>query len=229
MANTVQTYLDLITSAHQSQPNFVATVAQSVGMSVQMQSLLSGIMGPLFDLNTPPVGDQLNIIGELVGASREVIIPIAQVAFAWDDSSLPLGWDAGSWAANPSASYVITLPDDTYLILINAKILANNWNGTTTEAYEIYNEVFAPFTILIQDNCNMSYDIAIIGGVIPALTLALLTGGYVPLKPEGIRLTDYYSSTGTGPAFAWDLDTAYCQGWDTGNWLQKTFNTNIPS
>lgn len=183
-------------------------------------------MVPLFDLDTPPVGDQLTIIGQWVGASRNVNIPEADVSFSWDNTDLSLGWDKGSWGSG--GTDVLVLPDDAYLLLIKATIGANNWDGTTTQAYEIYDEIFSPFQVLIQDDHNMSYDIAIVGGVIPALTLALLTGGYIRLKPEGIRINKYYVPTDTNPAFAWDLDTTYCQGWDTGSWMKEIPNTNIP-
>src|ERR1700727_3458736 len=95
--NTVQTYLDLITSAHAQQPNFVATVSLSVGAYVQIQNLFTSMIS-LFDLDSPPVGNQLDIIGQWAGVSRNVLIPGDEVFFTWDGTNANLGWDQGTWA-----------------------------------------------------------------------------------------------------------------------------------
>lgn len=220
MANGVQTYQNLVTSEYQSQPNFQATIALGVGMSVRLQFLLGLMLTKIFDLDSPPVGDQLNIIGQWVGITRNVRIPIEGVYFTWDSDNVAVGWNAGTWrSSSATGTQLVTLPDDAYLILIKAKIGANTWDGTSTSAYKIYQNAFAPFIVLIQDNCDMSYRLAIIGGTIPALTLALLTGGYIPLKPEGILISGYYASVDSGPVFSWDLNGGNFAGWGTGSWL----------
>ncbi len=67
----------------------------------------------------------------------------------------------------------------------------------------------------------MSYALAVVGGVIDSLTLALLTGGYIPLKPEGVRVSNYYVSIDSSPIFGWDVDTGLFAGWDSGSWLRE--------
>jgi hypothetical protein len=219
MSNTVQDYLNLITSEYQNQPKFNATVAFMVAVPVQVQTLLEEMMTTLFDLDTPPVGDQLDIIGAWVGASRQVNIPISGVYFTWDAPSAE-GWDFGTWQSSPPTSSVTVLPDSQYLTLILAKIAANNWDGTTEGAYTIWDALFPQFTILILDQCNMSYDLAVIGGIVDSLTLALITGGYIPLRPEGVLVNNYLVSVDTNPAFSWDVDTADMKGWDQSSWLK---------
>lgn len=217
--NTIQTYLDLIPSANAQRPNFVATVSLSVTLQVQIQALLTSMI-PIFDLSTPPVGNQLDILGQWAGISRTVTINTNTVGFVWDGTNVALGWDSGTWAPPGSGTQIVNLPDDIYLLLVLAKIGANNWDGTTTEAYAIYNEVFAPYIVLISDNCNMSYDLAIIGGIIPPIILALFTQQLIPLKPEGIRIAAIYTSLDTNPAFCWDSNSTNAKGWDTGSWLE---------
>lgn len=217
---TVQDYLDLITSAWQNKPNFTAMISQLVALPVQIQNLLASMV-PIFDLSLPPVGNQLDIIGQWVGVSRNVPVPIMGVFFSWDGTDPTVGWDQGSWQPYNAPVSITQLPDDAYLTLIRAKIAANGWDGTTNGAYAIWDRVFPQFTILIQDNQNMSYALAIIGGVVDSLTIALLVGGYIPLRPEGVEITEYFVSSDTNPAFAWDLETTDLQGWNEGSWLRE--------
>lgn len=216
---TIQDYLDLITSEYTNQPNFNAMLSFMVAVPVQVQSLMTQMMTTLFDLDTPPVGNQLDIIGQWVGVSRVVSVPIGGVFFTWDDTQSD-GWDYGTWQPVPPTSSLTSLPDDVYLTLIRAKIAANQWDGTTEGAYKIWSAVFPQFVILIQDLNNMTYNLAIIGGIIDSVTLALITGGYIPLRPEGVEIANYYVSVDTNPAFAWDTENTYLKGWDQGSWLK---------
>lgn len=220
---TIQDYLNLITSNFAAQPNFTSMISYDVSPLVQVQSLLASMI-PLFDLDTPPVGNQLDIIGQWVGVSRNVAVPITGVFFTWD-STPSVGWDYGTWAADPTETVITVLPDDAYLTLIKGKIAANNWDGTTDGAYAIWNQLFPAFTILIQDYQNMSYAVGIVGGVIDSLTLALITGGYIPLRPEGVEITEYFIAVDTNPLFGWDIETDFVSGWDTGSWAMEVAPT----
>lgn len=220
---TIQDYLDLITSEYRNKPKFVATTELLVSLPVQVQTLLANMI-PLFDLDTPPVGDQLDIIGQWAGITRNVSIPIPNVYFTWD-GDFTVGWDFGTWQPLNQPTNVTTLPDDAYLSLIRAKIAANQWDGTTNGAYRIWDAVFPQFTILIIDLQNMSYNMAFVGAIIDSLTLALITGGYIPLRPEGVQINEYFVPVDTGPLFAWDIENTYLQGWDTGSWARELFPT----
>ena len=157
---TIQNYLDLITAEYQNKPNFKSMVSFMVSLPVQVQVLLTSMIA-IFDLDTPPVGAQLDIIGQWVGASRNVAVPITGVYFTWDSADFTVGWDFGSWRCRIwLTSEVTILPDDAYLSLIRAKIAANQWDGTTDGAYRIWDAVFPQFTILINDHQDMSYDMA---------------------------------------------------------------------
>jgi hypothetical protein len=214
---TIQDYLNLIPSANSQQPKFTAMITADVSIPVQVQNLLSSMI-PIFELSLPPVGNQLDIIGQWVGVSRNIPTPITGVYFAFDGAT-KVGWDYGVWAPIPFPAQVTSLPDDAYLTIIIAKIAANNWDGTTAGAYAIWEKLFSNFTILIQDHCNMSYAMCIVGETIDSLTLALIQGGYIPLRPEGIQITEYFISP--GPVFAWDSDSSLLKGWDTGLWATE--------
>jgi Protein of unknown function (DUF2612) len=214
--NTTQTYLDLITSEYVDQPNFTAVVSLDVSPMVQVQKLLTSMI-PIFDLDTPPVGNQLDIIGQWVGAKRTVNVPITGVFFTWD-STPNVGWDFGIWASGNQTS-ITELPDDVYLTLIRATIAANNWDGTTNGAYAIWATVFPESRILIQDHEDMSYDLIFTGATLDSLTQALITSGYINLRPEGVEVSNYFQGYLDFPIFAWDSDTATLQGWDNGAWV----------
>lgn len=215
---TTADYLALITSEHQDKPKFMATVALNVAVQVRVQNLMDQL-SVLFDVDVA-IGDQLDIIGKWVGITRNISIPISGVYFSWD-ADYTLGWDYGTWQDGTQPTSITVLPDDAYRNLIRAKIAANGWNGTTDGAYEIWQNVFPQFTILIQDNQNMSYALAVVGGVVDSLTLALIVGGYIPLKPEGVRVSYYYVSIDSNPVFGWDVESTNLGGWDEASWVRE--------
>lgn len=215
---TTQKYLDLITSEYQGQPKFMAMIALSVSASVRVQNLMESF-ATIFDLNLA-VGDQLDIIGKWVGISRLIAEPISGVYFAWDDISND-GWDFGIWQGpfDPITA-IVSLPDDVYCTLIKGKIAANTWDGSIPAAYEVWAILFPELSIIIQDNQDMTMTFGVLGGPIDSLTQALLFGGYIPLKPEGVRV-NYIVSVDTNPLFAWDTNTPQLQGWDSASWAME--------
>lgn len=219
---TTKDYLNLITSEHQDKPNYMKTVALDVAVQVRVQNLLDSMIG-LFDIDNA-TGAQLDVIGKWAGISRNISIPIAGVFFSWD-AAPTLGWDYGSWQDTVGQANITSLPDDAYRNMIRAKIAANKWDGTTDGAYAIWDEIFPQFTILIQDNQNMSYAMALVGGIVDSLTLALLVGGYLPLRPEGVLINQYYVSVDSGPVFSWDLNSDLLKGWDQGSWVREVAPT----
>ncbi len=218
----VSDYTALITSEHADKPKFVALVETNVAVPVRVANLVAS-MPELFDVDTA-VGQQLDMVGQWAGVSRNVNIPITGVYFTWDSVDAE-GWDYGTWQPPNQPFAVTSLPDDAYRVLIKARIAANQWDGTTPGAYAIWDSVFTAFTILIQDHTDMSYDLAIVGGIIDSLTLALLTGGYIPLRPEGVLINEYFVPVNSGPLFGWDVDSDFITGWDSGSWAKEVSPT----
>lgn len=216
---TTEEYKNLITSEHREKPKFMGIVEFSASVYSHIQDVIKSMI-PKFDVDSA-VGDQLDIIGIWVGISRYVNIPIGGVYFTWN-GDYSVGWNFGIWQSVFSPSSVTVLPDDVYRTLIRAKIAANSWDGTTDGAYAIWDSIFPTVTILIQDHQNMSYDLAFVGGIVDSLTAALVTGGYIPLKPEGVRVNTYFFPVDSGPLFGFDIDTDFVQGWDEGSWGRES-------
>lgn len=227
-------YLGLITSEHQYKPKFQSTVSAGIKPLVSLQNVLSQ-MAAAYDIDNA-VGRQLDVVGEWIGRSRDIGVPITGVYFEWDGDP-QVGWEGGVWQGpfDPSSG-LVSLPDDIYRTLLRTKIVANRWSGSIPEAYEIWTSVFPTSAIAIQDNQNMSMTVEIVGAYPDAVTLALLVNGYIPLKPEGVRIDYFAVLPAPGLMFAWDsqvydsayndgfdLDTPpqYFGGWDQGQWPQE--------
>lgn len=216
--NTLETYTGLITSQHRNKKKFKAVVEANAKFYVHLQSVFNSMIEK-FDIDQA-VGDQLDIIGKWAGVSRFIRSPLVGIYFEWGAASV--GWSSGIWQGEFSPTSGLTsLPDDIYRTLIKAKIAANRWDGTIPSAYDIWETVFTDNAVIIQDNQNMSIIVAVVGSTLDALTQALLTGGYIPLKPEGVKVQYYAVPTDTNPVFVWGgsgtpgLETG---GWSTASW-----------
>jgi hypothetical protein len=210
-------YTDRITSEHADSPKFIATLSAVAQCFVDLQNMVLHIPFD-FDLDEA-VGVQLDAVGEWVGRSRNVNTPLTGVYFSLDTAGL--GFDQGVWKGpfDPDSG-VASLDDETYRLLLRAKIGANSWDGTLGTSAAILNSIFDNGTyVFIQDNGDMSITYGIAGNVPSALFLALLRGGYIPLKPEAVHINGYYvTSNPGGPLFGFDVENNLISGFDVGAW-----------
>lgn len=180
-------YTELITSQYREQPVFVAAVALMTQHSNDNQTLLATFAG-LFDLDTA-MGVQLDELGVWAGLGRYIFVPT-------------LG--------------TVTLNDTDYRILLRAKILKNHWDGTNAMLQVILSQLFpgTGITLVAVDNQDMSMDIYIFGGTPTPTQLALLKGGLIVPKPEGVRINGFILVT--GPLFGLDQEDTAVAGLDVG-------------
>jgi len=214
---TLSDYIALLTTEHQGKPRFEATVAASVEPMAKVQDVLKELPAA-FDIDEA-VGEQLDAVGAWIGRSRRIDAAIVDLYFAWDDTVRD-GWDSGVWKGEYDPdSGLIDLPDDSYRVLLKAKIAANSWDGSIPNAYLAWRTAFADESLLvIQDNQDMSCVFGIAGKPLGVVEQALLTGGYIPLKSEGVRVS-YAIIPYEGQIMAWDCDTSDAlAGWDIGQW-----------
>ncbi|MBC17076.1 MAG: hypothetical protein CL942_08495 [Desulfovibrio sp.] len=217
MAQTLDTYLGLITSLYRNQPLFIGLCTSQVQPLVDLQRVLEDIREG-FDLDDG-VGVQLDHVGEWVGRSRFLETPLEGVYFSWGESGV--GWQQGTWKGpyDPDTG-LVSLPDDHYRTLLRGKVAANSWDGTTEGAYGVWEAVFGDtgMIIVIQDNQDMTMTVGVAGICPDAVSKALLVGGYIPLKPSGVAIGYYAVTPEGGQLFAWGGESNALGGWNAGSW-----------
>lgn len=212
-------YTDLITSEHADKPLFVATVDLSSEPFVNEQSSLLSMPG-LYDITTA-AGVQLDAVGLWVGQSRFIITPLTGVYFSFDTEGL--GLDQGYWQGPYDPTHGSTsLPDSGYRSLLRAVISLNHWDGGIAGAKAAMDPLFPDNQVYVQDRQDMSILVAVGGPPLDPLLGALLTGGYLALKPMGVRINYVFTSLTPYPVFGFDANNSYIGGLDTGTWGQST-------
>lgn len=214
---SLDTYTALVTSQYKNKTKFMDLVEVKAKFQVRLQEVLASMVSK-FDIDTA-VGDQLDIIGKWAGVSRFVNIPLVGVYFEWEDGTV--GWEDGEWKGvfDPDTG-IVELEDEPFRTLVKTKIAANRWDGTVEGAYEIYATVFPDTQILIQDLQDMTMIVGFAGTPPDAVTQALISAGYLALKPEGVQIRFYAIGSG-GPLFGWDIDTTTIDGWDVADWPEE--------
>jgi hypothetical protein len=213
----VAVYTALITSEHNQRPKFMAMVSALMQPLADAVALVGSIFEK-FDVDTA-VGDQLDVIGQYVGVGRQIPIPLTGVFFSW--ATIGLGWGQGNWPNVLNPTQLIDLPDNNFRVLIRARIAANNWDGTIPGAYEVWDKIFAGtgVGILIQDLGNMHMLLALTGPVPDAVNRALFTGGYLDVKPAGVKIDKYLTPpVDDVPYFGWGVQNENIAGWGSGYW-----------
>ncbi|MGK2829255.1 DUF2612 domain-containing protein [Ralstonia pseudosolanacearum] len=209
-------YTALVTTEHADKPKFMAMMA-IVAQCFADQINVAQSIPAAFDLDTA-VGAQLAAVGLWVGIKNQVKTPL-NVYFSLDTAGL--GFDQGNWQGpfDPSTG-LTTLDDDTFRTLIRAKIAANSWDGTVPGAAAAYANLFVGSNsyIFIQDNQDMTMTVGVSGAIPSALLRAMFSGGYLPLKPEGVHANYLVPSANNTPLFGFDVQNQYISGFDTGSW-----------
>lgn len=212
----VTPYLDLITSEHRSRPNYIAVMTAILQGICDLQVNMS-LVPALFDIDVA-VGDQLDKVGEWIGATREVSVALTGVYFSLGSATLGLG-QGSMQGPNDPTSGLITLPDSGYRTLLRAKIADNHWDGSIPGAYEAWDIAFAGtgFSIGIIDHGDMHMDYVLFGPVPDALTFALFTGGELSLRPAGVAIDLYITPPADSvPYFGLGTESATVAGLGVG-------------
>jgi hypothetical protein len=179
-------YQSFITPEYQNSPNFLLWLEAVLQVFSDAFECLCQFLSA-FDIDQA-VGNQLDIIGTWVGASRTV-------------------------GFQPSSGVSPVLDDATYTILLKAKIAQNSWNGQLQSLYGIWKQLFPGGTIALQDNQNMSATIFLTGSF-TSIIQDLIVNEYIIPRPEAVK---YNFVFGTLPIFGFDQDNTYVAGFDKGH------------
>lgn len=222
-------YTGLITNYHATKPLFVQHVDLSTRPLTDTATALNSLL-TLLDIDTA-VGPQLDILGEWIGRSRYVVTPISGIYFAWDADSL--GYDQGVWQGpyDPDNGYT-ALSDETYRVILKAKIAINNWDGTNDTLPPILDNALAGSGLRMQivDNQDMTISIWVFPETdIASASLELIAAikqGYLTIKAAGvwggsIEIPAVETPSVGSRFFGFDMDNDYIAGFDEGAW-EKT-------
>lgn len=180
-------YLNLIPSHNREKPKFISWLSASLIQVDDTEAMLKTFEAE-FDLDTA-VGNQLDVVGKLVGVSRQLNFqPVS-------DSPI--------------------VNDAIYRRMIKAKIAKNQWDGKYETLTTIWNEFFPDIQLIVTDNQNMTVDILVFG-IGDNLEREIIQAGYYIPKAQSV-LYNYVFSDVT--IFAFGLDNAYYSGFDVGSWI----------
>jgi hypothetical protein len=152
-------YLNRIVPQHKK-PKFMKWLDANIQPFFDGEALLKD-MDAAFDLDNS-VGLQMNTTGGIVGRARVL-------SFDPADGSSPV------------------LDDGTYRLLQRAKISMNQWDGTIPGIITLWENLFPEYTLIIQDNQDMTMDLYVIGFTTPP-EQELMARGYIAPKPMGVLI-----------------------------------------
>ncbi|WP_191923761.1 DUF2612 domain-containing protein [Pantoea agglomerans] len=219
-------YTDRITNYHRGKPLFVDHVDLSTRPLTDVSDAMYGLISA-FDIDEA-IGVQLDALGEWIGRSRIVSQPISGVYFSFDTAGL--GWDQGVWQGpyDPDAGYT-SLSDETYRIILKAKIAINNWDGTNDSLPQILDSALqgSGLSMQIVDNQDMTIGVWVFPDTdISNVSLELIAAirqGYLTVKAAGVYAGSISTPSVITPStgnkfFGFDLDNQYIAGFDDGAW-----------
>ncbi|EPK5084882.1 DUF2612 domain-containing protein [Escherichia coli] len=219
-------YTELITNYHATKPKFFDHINLSTRPLIDITTATRGLVSA-FDIDTA-VGVQLDILGLWIGRSRIVSQPISGVYFSLDIDGL--GFDQGVWQGpyDPDSGYT-TLSDETYRIILKAKIAINNWDGRNDSLPPILDAALEGSGLKMQivDNQDMTISVWVFPEVdISQVSLELIAAikqGYLTVKAAGVWAGDIQTPSIETPSvgnrfFGFDMDNEYIAGFDDGAW-----------
>lgn len=179
-------YRRLLTSQYKTRPRLTSWLLWLLSEGLTFGSTLAEFV-EAFNLDTA-VGAQLDTIGHIVGVNRLL-------------NFYPAGGESP------------VMDDETYRLVIKARIVQDFWKGNLDELYAAWSVLFPDVILQIQDQQDMTYNVVIMGAF-TSLMRELIANGYIVPKPEGVRINLMTITDTSGlPLFAYDLDTWQYSGY----------------
>lgn len=181
-------YLSILTSQYRTSPKLNKLLLVLLKKFDDVSQVLVR-MDTALDLDIA-TGAQLDMLGATVGANRTVNF-------------------------QPSNGVSPTLDDFTYRLYIKAKIAQNQWDGTISSLYPIWQTLFPSGSIIVVDNQNMTADI-VLKGAFTSIIQDLIVNGYIVPRAEGVLYTYLF---GTLPFFGFGSSPGFIAGFGEGHWV----------
>ncbi len=156
----IDKYLNSVTSQHRDKKKFIAWLSSSLTI-IDHAYIMTKNMDNDFDLDNA-LGVQLDMLGQSIGRKRMLTF-------------------------QPLNDHNPVIDDETYRLVLKAKVAMNNWDGKTESAYEIWDNTFKDIGLQIQDNQDMSMT-AYVTGYVNQIRQDLIQHGYIVPKPEGVKI-----------------------------------------
>lgn len=143
------------------------------------------------DLNS---GEQLNVIGRVIGINRSIIGNIELTVFECDDDSVECGNDD----AQCSVQFISDnseLDDEYFKPLLKAKVAKNTSTATIDSIIIATKAILSSDTeVRLRDSEDMTFTIEVYDGIEP-IARSLLSKGIIP-TPQGVRLRGFLDGIG---------------------------------
>lgn len=141
-------------------------------------------------------GEQLNIIGRIVGIGREYATNVALYPGLFSD---PDGDEFGDSSAMFSALSIDddrNMSDEVYRLIIKSKIIKNNSQTTIEDILYGMNFLLPQAAIVrVMDNEDMSFSVEFFSNISEIQRWAILNADLVP-KPQGVKFNGFLEGVG---------------------------------
>lgn len=138
----ITTYTNLVTSEYWNSTNFLATIAACVQPFADINAVVQSFPTN-YDLFVA-VGANLDTTALWIGTTRFLAEAINSY-FSFNTSGL--GFNQAVWFTTGAPSTgIVVLDDSSFRLLLEAKAIANSWDGTVQNAYDAWETLFGAET-----------------------------------------------------------------------------------
>ncbi|GCD59354.1 hypothetical protein NBRC3280_1867 [Acetobacter pasteurianus NBRC 3280] len=179
----------------------ITTILEGWNQAIDPQALIDEWYNSVWNIRTA-TGWGLDVWGRIIGQPRTLTVPAYGIRYGIQGTE------------------VVTLGDDDYRKLLYAGAAANIWDGTIQGAEAAYDQLLSERgSVGIQDNLDMSQDIALMGSIASEWQAAILSD-MVDVRPAGVKIRNVIVSP-SGKIFAFNLETGFFAGWNEASWAAQ--------
>lgn len=183
--------LDRIYAQYRNKEKTVSWLSITMQLATQLSSTAQAVR-VMYNIDSA-TGEQLNIIGRIVGISRNFIAnytldPTFFAALPADPGEFG---DESTVFSELSIDADATMSDDLYRIAIKSKIVKNNADASIDAILTSMNFILPQMdTLRLIDGEDMSFSIEFYGNISELERWALLNAKLIP-KPQGVRFNGF--------------------------------------